>query len=279
MMQRKFNLMNSKPGKQTHTSSDTTNNCKLVSKWFLTALLISLPMLTYSLFVTHFSVNIPVSDDYDTILAPFVFNDPDQYGLFSQHNEHRIVLTRSFAKFMYSVIGEIKFTYLIVVGNAALVILLPVFWVAYKKSASPNILFVPIVWMMFSMYSWENMTWATGSIQNFYILLFSFMAFFLWTQKKVWSYCLSIIPAILAVFTSGNGLLVFGVLIIWETCGLIPPPESPVINSLQRIPARRINSGNGSPSFCCSSLRYLCRVFIFTITYHLHTTLLFQNPY
>jgi hypothetical protein len=225
MMQRKFNLMNFKPGKQIQTSFNTKNNYKLISIRFLTALLILLPMLIYSLFVIHFSVNIPLSDDYETILVPFVFNDGGRYGLFAQHNEHRIVLTRSFSKALFLIIGEIKFTYLIVIGNAALFCLVTVFLIAFKKSALPYIFFIPIVWMMFSLYSWENITWATGSIQNFYILLFSFMAFFLWTQKDIWRCCLSIIPAILAVFTSGNGLLVFGVLIIWEVLSLYSGPR------------------------------------------------------
>lgn len=183
--------------------------------------LILLPLILYLVVMLRFTCNVPRADDYDAVLNYLNFTNTDRWHLlFSQHNEHRIVFTRLIAEVMLYITGTINFTYLIYIGNAALFLILLILFHLFKKTNIIIVYFVPIPYILFSILSWENTTWAMASIQNYYVLLFSLLSLFFW-EKRLFFIIPSLGFATAATFTSGSGLFVFIVLGLWSLVDLI----------------------------------------------------------
>jgi hypothetical protein len=184
---------------------------------------LSLPIATYGLLVGHYSVNIPVWDDYDTILK--FLNLPDAtrlQTLVAQHNEHRLVWTRVAAEVCNRLLHQSDFRLLICIGNAGLVLLFVVLCRVFSRRNLPAPLLVPISFLLFQPQPWENMTWATGSLQNNYSLLFALLTLYFWDKRRLWSYVLAAFLAVIGSYTSANGLVVFALLLAWEVANHLP---------------------------------------------------------
>ncbi len=185
-------------------------------------LLALIPILSYVALVFHFSVNIPLLDDYDTVLA--YLNTPGSLryqALFEQHNEHRVVWTRLVAEVFYDLFGQIDFRHLIYFGNLAFLLLCALLLKLFNSQKNPVILFVPIPYLLFQPQAWENMTWATGALQNYFVLFFALLAFYFWNRATWLGYFLASSFAVMAVFTSANGLLVLFILFFGEARSFI----------------------------------------------------------
>jgi hypothetical protein len=186
----------------------------------LLALAVAAPIASYWLLVVRFSVNVPVWDDYDTVLA--YLNRPPSVRLatlLEQHNEHRIAWTRIVTEACSLLPQGLDFRALIYIGNAGLVLLfLALCGVLWRRSA-PAVLFVPIALVMFAPQSWDNMNWATGALQNHFGLLFSFLALWCWSRRRPWAYSLASILAVVATYTSASGLLILVTVLAWEAVG------------------------------------------------------------
>jgi hypothetical protein len=200
-----------------------------------TIVLILVPIVCYCFLVAHFSINIPMWDDYDTILTsvtttPFSFTQ-----LLAQHNEHRIGWTRLIAKGYYYIVGEINFKYLAYIGNLALLILFILLLKIFTENKLPIILFIPISYMLFNSQSWENMTWSTGALQNYYILLFILLTLYFWNKKTALGYVVSFVFGITATYTSGNGILIFFLLLAWETKNVYTALNSRPLRHIKHI--------------------------------------------
>jgi len=179
--------------------------------------IILLPMVVYGLLVVHYTVNIPYLDDYDVFLSYLNTSRAERPDLlFTQHNEHRIVFTRLIAEAMYCLLGYIDFSYLIYLGNAALFFIFLILIYLFKKTGVPASVFLPVPFFLFSVFSWENMTWATAALQNYYVLLFALLALVFFARQRLASFCAAILFGLAAAFTSGAGLLVFIVMALWS---------------------------------------------------------------
>lgn len=184
---------------------------------FLFFLLMIVPIASYAFLVVYFSVNIPIMDDYDTVLA--YLNRPGSLryeSFFYQHNEHRIAWNRLITEAYYHIFGEINFRNLIYVGNLGLFLLFILLLTIFKGQKTPIIFFIPVTYLLFQPQAWENMTWVTGSLQNYYILYFALLAFYFWNKEKLSGYILAGFFGAMATYTSANGLLVFFLLFAWE---------------------------------------------------------------
>ena len=192
------------------------------------------PIIIYTSLIFHFSVNIPIWDDYDTVLA--YLNKPGQLryqSFFYQHNEHKIAWIRLVIECYYFIFGEINFIHLIYIGNLALIFTFALLVRVSLSQKNPVILFLPVSYLMFQPQAWENMTWATGSLQNFYIFVFALLSFNFWNKKTLLGYISAIFFGVVATYTSANGLLVFFVLIAWECKEFIRE-----LNKLRIIPQK-----------------------------------------
>ncbi|HRC71501.1 MAG TPA: hypothetical protein PK880_03090 [Candidatus Competibacter sp.] len=187
--------------------------------YFLLALI---PVISHVFLVVHFSVNIPILDDYDTVLA--YLNTPGSLRyqtLFEQHNEHRVVWTRLVAEVFYDLFGQVDFRNLIYVGNLAFLLIFALLLKLFNLQKTPTIFFMPVPYLLFQPQAWENMTWATGALQNYFVLLFALLAFCFWNRETWSGYFLAGSFSVMAAFTSANGLLVFFVLFFGEARSFI----------------------------------------------------------
>jgi hypothetical protein len=188
----------------------------------------SLITIGYLSIVYYLTPNVPNWDDYDAVLR-FLADYKSSTGvlakfklLFSQHNEHRIVLDRVIILGSYAVIGTVHFKWLAVVGNLFLLALLALLWKVYQEFFTPHNwpwwVFLPMALMVLSLQNWQNSFWAMASIQNYGVIFFSFIAFYSLNRNSNQFFIVAIIAAIVAVYTSGSGLLAFilGAAFIWH---------------------------------------------------------------
>jgi hypothetical protein len=186
-----------------HKSSWSSQN-------FFSWLVILLPPAIYFYLIYSYSLNLPFADDF-TILSQAIriiqsTNFSEQFSLlFASHNEHRVAFTRLAFTLSYALFGEIDFSFLIFIGNAALVALLYLFFKMLNIRHGNLIYFIPISILLFQLQFWKNMTWAASSLQHQYILLFTGLTFYLLSKKSNPGFYSAFFFAVISVFTHGGG--------------------------------------------------------------------------
>ena len=186
-----------------HKSSWSSQN-------FFSWLVILLPPAIYFYLIYSYSLNLPFADDF-TILSQAIriiqsTNFSEQFSLlFASHNEHRVAFTRLAFTLSYALFGEIDFSFLIFLGNAALVALLYLFFKMLNIRHGNLIYFIPISILLFQLQFWKNMTWAASSLQNQYILLFTGLTFYLLSKKSNPGFYSAFFFAVISFFTHGGG--------------------------------------------------------------------------
>lgn len=187
------------------------------TKNILATLLILIPIAVFYLVFQKYAVNIPHWDDFAIRNTLAQMLETDSFSgkiklLFSQHNEHRILLTRLSAWIIYLLQGTLNLKSLMFIGFLALVGLLIIFFQISKKYNSPLLAFVPISLTLFNVGLFENTFWGMASVQNFGVLFFAFLTFY-WLifsiekQYKKYFY-LALASCFIGVFTSSNGITI-----------------------------------------------------------------------
>lgn len=160
--------------------------------------------------ILSYMVNVPNADDYGLYLG-FIngLETPDPFmkklnHFFSQQNEHRPFIPRLICFLQYAIFGKVNFVALMMVGN--------LFWFIsiriIQKKYQIKIISLPMIILLIlflNLIHWENLFWATGALQNFGVICFSLASFYFCTQNNRHQY-LAVLFAILAFYTSGNGL-------------------------------------------------------------------------
>lgn len=156
------------------------------------------------------SLDIPFFDDFDA-LGEFILlmsssSIVNKFSiLFGQYAEHKIVYTRIIAWIDYLLTGHLHFKFLIFWGMLGLIGLQAVFFVAIKRMQRPLYWFLPISLILLNFQYWENLVSAMTALQNlnspFFAILFCYLIAFNGFSISVY------LVAFLAVFTSGNGIL------------------------------------------------------------------------
>lgn len=193
---------------------NNTFTIKLKPETVILIVLAFLPMYIFycSLFV--FTVNIPYWDDYDSILN---FSNDFQRSnvenkiklVFSQHNEHRIVFSRIVTLVSYYLTGKINFKLLTFIGNMSLIGLAILFFKSAVFLHKKFLYFIPVIFLLFQPQYWGDIYFATPSLSNLYVLFFAFAALYLLRKQTPRCFLYSLLLALLATFTNGNGMLVF----------------------------------------------------------------------
>jgi hypothetical protein len=187
------------------------------TKNILATFLILFPIVVFYLVFQKYAVNIPHWDDFAirNTLAQILETDSISEKiklLFSQHNEHRILLTRLSAWFVFLQQGTLNLKSLMFIGFIALLGLLAIFFQISKKYNYPLLAFVPISFILFNVGLFENTFWGMASVQNFGVILFAFLTFY-WLifsvekQKNHYFY-LALFSSFIGVFTSSNGIII-----------------------------------------------------------------------
>lgn len=176
--------------------------------------LVFLAICVFYLFFFKFAVNIPFSDDYCAILGFvdnfLVSNFKDKIILiFSQHNEHRLVFLRIITLLTYYLSGKINLKLLAFLGSISLLGLLLIFSKVFNYSKNRFTYFCPVIFLLFQPAYWGAVYFATPALSNLYVIFFAFLSLYLLTKPIFRYFLFSLLLAILATFTQGNGMLVF----------------------------------------------------------------------
>lgn len=185
----------------------------------LWGLLLAIPIGIYYLTIYKNAYNFPYEDDFNSALSfitDFIFGGLSLWGklklLFSQYNEHRIVFDRLVFLADYWLVGNLNFRHLILIGNLSLLFICFLFGkVAFRTLPLQHKLLylLPVSYSLFSFQYWELSTWSMAVLQNLYVVPFAFFSLYSLTKAGKRYFILACGAAILATYTSGNGLFSF----------------------------------------------------------------------
>jgi hypothetical protein len=170
----------------------------------------------YYYFILLYTINFPLHDDYHAVLG-FLFKYTDASAswkdklaaLFSQHNEHRIFFDRFIVLIYYKIFGNVNFVALSFIGGLSLLAISAVLFRSlniFKKNA---LYFIPVIFLVFNYKFCEVTYWAMASLQNLWVIAFAFISLSLLYKDDTKNFVIALSMAILATFTSGNGLMTF----------------------------------------------------------------------
>ena len=183
------------------------------------AVLLAIPVGSYYQTVYQNAYNFPYEDDFNSALS---FISEYAFGgltvseklklIFSQYNEHRIVFDRLVFLTDYALFSELNFRHLILIGNLSLVLI----GVLFVKASFPNltlrqklVYLLPVAYSLFLFQYWELSTWSMAALQNLYVVAFAMLSLYSLSRPGQWAFGLACAAAVLAAFTSGNGIFTF----------------------------------------------------------------------
>ena len=182
----------------------------------LAILLPVLIFISYFYCIISYSVNFPFYDDFNAILV-FIqtYNDKHSFPekfllLFEQHNEHRIAFDRVVTLSYYKLFSTINFKALIFIGNISLFFIIAILYrsVLYKNRINLFYL-IPIPLLVLNHSYYEVSFWAMASLQNMWVLVFAMTSLYFLYQETNYSIYIALFFAVVATFTSGNGMMTF----------------------------------------------------------------------
>ncbi|MCF0058459.1 hypothetical protein [Dyadobacter sp. CY356] len=171
----------------------------------------------FGYFVYIFAYNFPFYDDYDNLilfLSEYIKSDGISRKimlLFEQNFEHRVIFAKVLTLLYYKITGEIDIKGLIMLGDLSLIGVF-IFFVLLKRDKKLSLLSLfAIACVLFQLQHYEDsISWATCSLQHAPCIFFSLWSFYLAIFRK--KFPLSAILAVLALFTSANGMMT---ILIW----------------------------------------------------------------
>ena len=161
--------------------------------------------------------NMPLLDDYNFLHDILRIEDHASwhrklFSIIAQHNEHRIALSRLIALAQLHLGGHIDFRWLAFFGNLGL--LATAFFISWgaKFSGEKNwIAFFLIAPVIFSSYQGYQMFWAMPAISNYWSVAFALGTLALLNLQGWLCFSVACAFALVAVFTSGQGLILLPV--------------------------------------------------------------------
>ena len=198
---------------------------------FIFVLLLAYPIVIYYSVIVQNAYNFPYEDDLNSTLsfiADYAFSSlsigEKLKLIFSQYNEHRIVFDRLVFLTDYGLFGQLNFRHCILIGNLApLLIGLLYYKVSFRglPLAQKLLCLVPVAYALFSFQYWELSTWSMAALQNLYVIPFALFSLYSLGKPGRMAFTLGCGAAVLATFTSGNGLFTFvagaGVLLLLQS--------------------------------------------------------------
>lgn len=201
------------------SASDGHTNTRSVLLTGLWGILLAIPAIIYYVTIYANAYNFPYEDDFNSALSfvtDFTFGGLDLWGklklIFEQYNEHRIVFDRLVFLADYWLFGNLNFRHLILVGNLSLLLICLLFGKAAFRSSllQHKLLYLlPVSYSLFSFQYWELSTWSMAALQNLYVVPFALLSLYSLTKPGRRPFILACGAAVLATYTSGNGLFSF----------------------------------------------------------------------
>ena len=177
-----------------------------------------LPAVLFYGILSRFALSVPIFDDYDTLLnfsnhlvQLHGFAAKAAYFQTAQHMEYKLLFLEAVAWLQLGLLGHINLYALALIGNCFVVALAIVFWKMFlpreKDLATRLTLFIPVSWLLFQVQYWQTLDWATGALQNLPVLVFSLGGIYVLLRADRRSFIGAVVCLILAIASSGNGLL------------------------------------------------------------------------
>jgi len=176
-----------------------------------------IPILFFFSIQNKFIVNAPYSDDWNAIngLVIRYFSGGDSFFdklslIISQNNEHREGYLSIIAIIQFWIFGNINYKLFDLLGSLSILGIFFIFYGYLLKYNKPRWIILPISFILFNFLYYQNSFWSICALQNNTILFFVLTTFyFLIDLNSKLKFILALLFAILATFTSGNGMLVF----------------------------------------------------------------------
>lgn len=181
--------------------------------------LLLLPFAVAVVFFAVFSVNAPVSDDFDAILRFLNQASPEKQwpgwgAILSFHNEHRIAVTRLAAWLSLTGFERVSFSGLAAVGNLLLILLAGILICESRRSGLSGYWLIPIPCILLAPQAPDNSLGAMQALQNFGVHAFAGLTFVCWRYQKL----LAVVFGMIAALTSASGLFVLPILSTFGLC-------------------------------------------------------------
>lgn len=168
-------------------------------------------LLTYIIY--KYLTNLPTGDDIFTMEMFNQLREADTFPekvkiLFSQHNEHRIFVTRLFALLQYRISGFIDLRWWIIAGNLCFPF---VVWIFFQNVKQTPWLLIPIAFILFTPIS---NTFAAMQNANLFSVLFCIAAFH-FSLKSPYRFSNTFYVfalTLLGILSNGGGFVCFGLI-------------------------------------------------------------------
>lgn len=178
-------------------------------------------VLLFFIFLSRFSVNIPITDDYFTILDfsnNYFSSDSvqEKLSLFvSFYDESRRITLRSLTIGMHFFSEEVNIKWLILIANCCLPLMLFLFHRSVSAEKNRWGILLIIALLLFQFASYDSVVFANDGIQYQFLILFMMGSLFMAQKKSLFSQIIALILGVFSVFSYGNGLLVFPLVMLF----------------------------------------------------------------
>lgn len=178
------------------------------------------PLAFYCYVFIRYSTNAPYYDDFYwgiSFLDDYIHASSIAEKLrliFQQHAQHRIAYFRLFMVGYYHLFGEINFKYLIIIGNISNLVIFYIFYILLKKEGLKRIFILPVSLILFQLQYYQNII-STYGFPNQAVLMWAILAFYTLTLTNKKAVYFTILFAILSVFSNGNGILTFPIILFF----------------------------------------------------------------
>ena len=176
-----------------------------------------IPIFSFFFIQNKFIVNAAYSDDWNAIngLVIRYFSAGDSFFdklslIISQNNEHREGYLSIIAIIQFWIFGNINYKLFDLLGSLSILGIFFIFYGYLLKFNKPRWIILPISFILFNFLYYQNSFWSICALQNNTILFFVLTTFyFLIDLNSKLKFILALLFAILATFTSGNGMIIF----------------------------------------------------------------------
>lgn len=176
---------------------------------------IAVALFVYGLFLFRHSMNVPFADDILDVLQfiTALLRSDDLGGSsdlwLAQHNDHRTSASRLLYYLAYLVEGEVNFFTLTLLANAALPLMLMMFFFTVRDQSYRWWLLLPVALLLFQLRAYGITLWSMAAFAYFYVYFYGFAALILLHKVSSLKFLLAIICASLATFTLASGQVVW----------------------------------------------------------------------
>ncbi|WP_291042773.1 hypothetical protein [Dyadobacter sp. 50-39] len=178
--------------------------------------LIGLPVVYFFILLDAHVVNIPYTDDFNLLETVQKLRQAGSFAdmlkaLFEQVNQHRFGFERIVMLIMYMLTGSVNIKTQIIIGDLFMLGIGYLLYLGLKKEQITWYWFIPVPYILFNLVYFENAYWGIAALQNTPLIFFALLTAYGLAREDEKGFRIALIAALLTTFTSGSGLLAWGV--------------------------------------------------------------------